>query len=280
MIAWHIAKLWARAPRTRWPLCRKIAAVAALLGAVAGLAFWRLLPRDLFRAPLSYVIEARDGTLLSARIAADGQWRFPPGRDVPEKFRRALVVFEDKRFFRHSGIDGLAIARAARLNLAAGEVVSGGSTLTMQVARLSRADRERRTLGVKVFEALLALRLETAYSKDELLSLYAAHAPFGGNVVGLEAAAWRYFGREPATLSWAESATLAVLPNNPALVHLKRNRPKLQARRDFLLRRLHEAGELSALDLGPWPPSPTTCPTSRRTCSTRCAPRIPAAIAW
>jgi penicillin-binding protein 1C len=235
-----------------WPLRRRIAAGAVVFGVVAGLAYWLLLPRVLFTAPLSYVIEARDGTLLSARIAADGQWRFPPGNDVPRKFGRALVVFEDKRFFEHSGIDGFAIARAAKLNLQAGEVVSGGSTLTMQLARLSRAQLgkgEDRRWSAKIAEALLALRLETAHSKQELLGLYAAHAPFGGNVVGLEAASWRYFGRDPETLSWAEAATLAVLPNNPALVHLKRNRAKLQSRRDFLLHRLHEAGDLSALDL-------------------------------
>ena len=232
----------------RWPLRRRIAAAGALAGLVLGLAFWLMLPDSLFRAPLSYVIEARDGTLLSARIAADGQWRFPPGQEVPEKFRRALLVFEDKRFEKHSGIDGLAIARAIRLNVDAGRVVSGGSTLTMQLARLSRGS-EHRNLRTKLVEGLLALRLEAGYSKDELLGLYAANAPFGGNVVGLEAASWRYFGREPAALSWAESATLAVLPNNPALVHLKRNRPRLQAKRDFLLRRLHESGDLAALDL-------------------------------
>ncbi|MES1264682.1 MAG: transglycosylase domain-containing protein, partial [Variovorax sp.] len=194
------------------------------------------------------MVEARDGTLLSARIADDGQWRFPPGKEVPEKFRRALIVFEDKRFEQHSGLDGLAIARAMRLNLAAGHVVSGGSTLTMQLARLSRHGEDR-TLRAKLAEALLALRLETAYDKRELLSLYAANAPFGGNVVGLEAASWRYFGRDPAALSWAEAATLAVLPNNPALVHLKRNRARLQAKRDFLLRRLRDAGDLGPLDL-------------------------------
>ena len=233
---------------SRWPVHRRVAAAFAALGLLLALAHWLLLPRELFKTPLSRVVEARDGTLLSARIAADGQWRFPPGRQVPVKFRRALIVFEDKRFERHSGIDGLAIARAMRLNFRAGRVVSGGSTLTMQLARLSRADDDR-DLGAKILEAWLALRLETAFDKNEILRLYAAHAPFGGNVVGLEAASWRYFGRDPATLSWAEAATLAVLPNNPALVHLKRNRERLQAKRDFLLRRLHESGDLSSLDL-------------------------------
>jgi penicillin-binding protein 1C len=223
--------------------------LAALFACVAaGALFWRLLPQRLFEAPLSYVLEARDGTLLGARIASDGQWRFPPRSEVPPKFRRALLVFEDKRFERHSGVDGLAIARAMRLNLRAGRVVSGGSTLTMQLARLSRG-REQRDLSAKLAEALLALRIEVSHDKNEILALYAGHAPFGGNVVGLEAAAWRYFGRDPHNLSWAEAATLAVLPNNPALVHLARNRGRLQARRDFVLQRLHAAGDLTALDL-------------------------------
>ncbi len=222
-----------------------LAAGALLAGCCA---FWRLLPEPLFAAPLSYVIEARDGTLLGARIASDGQWRFPPVAEVPRKFRRAIVIYEDKRFERHPGVDPLAIARAARLNLRAGRVISGGSTLTMQVARLARADRHR-GWRQKLLESLLALRIELSSDKDGILALYAAHAPFGGNVVGLEAAAWRYFGRAPEQLSWAETATLAVLPNNPALVHLKRNRQRLQAKRDSLLRRLHAAGDLDALAL-------------------------------
>jgi len=227
---------------------RRVLAAVVLCACAAAIGFWAMLPAALFDAPESYVLEARDGTLLSARIASDGQWRFPPQATVPRKFRRALLVFEDKRFEQHSGVDGLAIARALRLNLEAGRVVSGGSTITMQLARLSR-DGKKRSLANKAAEALLALRIEASFGKDEILALYAGHAPFGGNVVGLEAAAWRYFGRDPETLSWAEVATLAVLPNNPALVHLARNRERLREKRDFLLRRLHEAGDLTALDL-------------------------------
>ncbi|MEO8062043.1 MAG: penicillin-binding protein 1C [Pseudomonadota bacterium] len=229
--------------------------VFAALGAAtlcAGIAFWRMLPDPLFAAPQSYLVEARDGTLLSARIASDGQWRFPPAATVPGKFERALLLFEDKRFARHPGVDALAMARALRLNVGAGHVVSGGSTLTMQVARLSRGVSGRgdgRTYGAKALEALLALRIEMRFSKPQILALYSANAPFGGNVVGLEAAAWRYFGRAPADLSWAEAATLAVLPNNPALVNVGRSRARLQDKRDRLLRRLHAAGAFTALDL-------------------------------
>jgi penicillin-binding protein 1C len=230
------------------PRTRRILAAVVAVACAAGVAFWAMLPEKLFAAPESYVLEARDGSLLSARISSDGQWRFPARSTVPEKFRRALLTFEDKRFYEHSGIDGLAIARALRINARAGRVVSGGSTITMQLARLSR-DEKQRNLSNKLAEALLALRIEVSYSKDQILAMYAANAPFGGNVVGLEAAAWRYFGRDPETLSWAEAATLAVLPNNPSLVRLNRNRERLKARRDFLLHSLHQAGDLSALDL-------------------------------
>jgi penicillin-binding protein 1C len=220
-------------------------AVAIAIAATIGL--WRSLPSPLFADPLSTIVLARDGSLLGARIADDGQWRFPPADTIPDKYRRALIAFEDRRFDMHPGVDPLALARAVRSNIAQGRVVSGGSTLSMQVVRLSRGERSRGYVD-KAIEALLALRLELQYSKNEIAALHAGHAPFGGNVVGLEAAAWRYFGREPAQLSWAEACTLAVLPNSPALIHPGRNRTKLQDKRDRLLRRLYDEGRLSAID--------------------------------
>lgn len=210
--------------------------------------FWFCLPEPLFTAPNATIALARDGALLGARIADDGQWRFPAGGAVPEKFKIALVNYEDRRFFYHPGIDPLAIGRALRLNLAQQRIVSGASTLSMQTIRLAR-NAAQRDLPNKLIEMILALRLELRYSKQDILELYAAHAPFGGNVVGLEAAAWRYFGRAPDKLSWAEICTLAVLPNSPALIHPGRNRSRLQEKRDSLLDKLHLAGHLSALDL-------------------------------
>ena len=242
---------------------RRRALIAAACAAAA-LGAWRALPEPLFEEPLSTVVLARDGSLLGARIAADGQWRFPPGDKLPEKFRHAIVAYEDKRFERHPGVDPLALARAVRLNLKHGRVVSGGSTLTMQVVRLARGERSR-GFADKAIEALAALRLELAHPKEEILALHAAHAPFGGNVVGLEAAAWRYFGRDPQHLSWAEACTLAVLPNNPALIHPARNRAQLQEKRDRLLRRLYDAGRMGSLDLElalrePLPAEPVALP--------------------
>lgn len=202
--------------------------------------------RPLFNDPYSIVLLDRRGRLLGAAVAADQQWRFPPLERVPDKFTRALICAEDHRFYRHPGVDPLAAGRALWQNVRSGRVVSGASTLTMQVIRLARKGRSR-TLGEKAVEALMALRLETLLDKPRILALYATHAPFGGNVVGLPAAAWRYFGRPPEDLSWSEAAFLAVLPNSPGMVHPGKNRRLLRERRDRLLTRLQEVGVIDAL---------------------------------
>lgn len=239
------------------------ASIFILLAATAA-GYALLLPRPLFEAPYSTVLYARGGELLGAKVAADGQWRFPPGDALPRKYARAVVEYEDRRFYRHAGVSLPSIVRAARQNYAAGEVVSGGSTLTMQLVRLSRGNPPR-TVGEKLREMLIATRIEWSYTKEEILSLYAAHAPFGGNVVGIEAAAWRYFGHAPDQLSWAEAATLAVLPNSPALIHPGRGRQALRAKRDQLLRHLLQAGALDSTDyaaalIEPLPDAPEPLP--------------------
>lgn len=201
------------------------------------------LPRTLFKMPLATVIEDAKGNLLSARIAQDGQWRFPSTDRLPEKFQVCVRVFEDRRFWNHPGVDFRALARAFRQNVRAGRIVSGASTINMQVIRLSRGNPSR-SLGQKILEILLAIRLEVAYPKAKILQLWADNAPFGGNVVGLEAASWRYYGKASALLSWAEAATLAVLPNSPALIHPGRNRAALEEKRNRLLAHLLTLGEL------------------------------------
>jgi penicillin-binding protein 1C len=206
------------------------------------------LPRTLFRAPYSTVVESKEGRLLSARIAQDGQWRFPPVKKVPEKFKKALITYEDKRFFYHWGVDPVAMGRALFQNIKKKTVTSGGSTISMQVLRMSRGEKKR-TIGNKLIESVLATRLEFRYSKESILALYASNAPFGGNVVGIEAASWRYFGRPAEELSWAEAATLAVLPNAPALIHISKNRDKLKVKRDNLLHKLHTKGIISDIEL-------------------------------
>ena len=213
--------------------------------AVILLAYLFCLPRNLFKDTVySTVVESAEGELLGARIAEDGQWRFPPCDTVPERFATALVQFEDRHFRWHPGVNPVAMGRALVQNLRSGHVVSGGSTITMQVIRLSR--QKERTVKQKLIESILATRLELRYSKRRILALYASHAPFGGNVVGLEAAAWRYFGRPASELSWAEAATLAVLPNAPATLHLSKGRDELLAKRNRLLKRLLEHGDISA----------------------------------
>lgn len=235
-----------------------------LLALVCGALLFFLVPVPSFDAPRSDVLLARDRRLLAASVARDEQWRFPDPEVLPERYLAALVQFEDRRFYRHIGVDPLALMRATRDNLASGEVVSGASTLTMQVVRLSRGNPPR-TLPEKLLEMILALRLEAACSKEEILALYASHAPFGGNTVGLEAASFRYFGRPPGALSWGEAATLAVLPNAPSLAHPGRGRQLLREKRDRLLERLSQAGLLSPQDAAlakeePLPDAPLPVP--------------------
>ena len=205
------------------------------------------LPAKLFKAPLSATLQSADGTLLGARISDEGQWYFPPAKSVPDKFAKCIVCYEDKRFWWHPGIDFLSVGRAIRQNFSRGEVVSGASTLTMQVIRLSRPQAPR-NIPEKLLEAVMATRLELRHSKKKILLLYASNAPFGGNVVGIEAAAWRYFGRPADQLSWAESAMLAVLPNSPALIHPGRNRERLLEKRNFLLDKLYAQGVIDELE--------------------------------
>lgn len=201
--------------------------------------YWKLLPDPLFKDPVSVVLEDKDGKLLSAKIAEDEQWRFPHNSVVPEKFVKLITTFEDKRFFYHFGVDPFAALRALKYNLSESRVVSGASTISMQVIRLARKGQERDIIE-KIIEAFLAVRMEVSHTKNEIISLYASNAPFGGNVVGLDAASWRYFGRDPEKLSWAETAMLAVLPNNPALIHPGRNRTQLKKKRDSLLKKIFD----------------------------------------
>jgi penicillin-binding protein 1C len=223
---------------------KRVIAASSLVIALL-LVFLFSLRGRLFQDPYSTVLKAKDGELLSATIARDGQWRFPEVASVPRKFSEALVTFEDKRFYRHYGVDVLALGRAFRDNVVDRRVVSGGSTITMQVIRLSRKGKPR-SFFQKILEIGLATRLEFGYSKQEILSLYASHAPFGGNVVGLEAACWRYFGRAPDQLSWGEATLLAVLPNAPSLMHPGKNRDQLRAKRDHLLDKLVAAGKVDS----------------------------------
>ncbi|MBX2812115.1 MAG: penicillin-binding protein 1C [Myxococcales bacterium] len=236
--------------------------LAVLIVAVLTIGFY-LLPIRLPQGTYSRVLLDRDNKLLGAEVAHDDeQWRFPPIHHIAPKYKKSLLTFEDRWFYQHPGVNLSSILRAFWSNLRAGKVVSGASTITMQVVRMARKNPPR-TLVEKMWEILLAFRLEWAFSKDELLIAYASHAPFGGNTVGLQAAAWRYFKRSASELSWAEAATLAVLPNSPSLIHPGRRRNKLKNKRDRLLRKLGQLGHLSPVALKmalieplPQPPGP------------------------
>ena len=197
------------------------------------------LPKDLFKDPTATVITSKKNQLLGAQIASDGQWRFPHNDSIPEKFKICIVQFEDEYFYKHPGFNPVSIFKALKDNISSGEVKRGGSTLTQQVIRLSRKGQSR-TYFEKVKEIILASRLELRDSKETILAYYSSNAPFGGNVVGLDAAAWRYFNRDPHQLSWAESATLAVLPNAPSLIYPGKNQERLLEKRNRLLKKLLE----------------------------------------
>lgn len=201
------------------------------------IAYFFCLPKHLFNDPSATVITSNKNELLGALIADDGQWRFPENDSVPNKFKMCIIAFEDDYFYKHPGFNPISIFKALKENIDSGEIKRGGSTITQQVIRLSRKGKKR-TYWEKCIEIVLATRLEFRHNKDEILALYASHAPFGGNVVGLDAASWRYFNRNSEELSWAESATLAVLPNAPSLIYPGKNQTKLLNKRNRLLKKL------------------------------------------
>ncbi|TMM59199.1 penicillin-binding protein 1C [Maribacter algarum] len=225
------------------------------------IAYYYCLPKELFKTPTATVVESRQGTLIGAKIADDGQWRFPVIDSVPRKFETCLLQFEDAYFYKHFGFNPVSMAKAIGSNISAGKTVRGGSTLTQQVVRLSR--NQNRSYFEKLIELILATRLEFRHSKEDILKLYASHAPYGGNVVGLDVASWRYFGLQPHQLSWAESATLAVLPNAPSLIYPGKNQQRLLDKRNRLLKKLlaekyidsttYHLALLEALPLKPYP---------------------------
>lgn len=191
------------------------------------------------------VVLARDGTPLRAFPDADGIWRYPVRIDqVSPLYLDAVLTYEDRWFRRHPGVNPLALARAALQRLRYGRTVSGGSTLTMQVARI--IDPHARSAGGKLQQILRALQLEAHLSKDEILTLYLNHAPFGGTIQGVEAASWAYLGKPARHLSHAEAALLAVLPQAPSRLRPDRNAAAAQRSRDKLLLRMQQQGRWDA----------------------------------
>ncbi len=206
------------------------------------------LPSPIFNTPHTTTLYANNGQLLSAAIADDQQWRFPTSDSIPYKFRTALRMYEDEYFYYHLGVNPISIGRAILQNIKAGKVISGGSTLTMQTIRMAYGNKQR-TYVQKLIEVFAAIKMELFYSKSEILKTYADNAPFGGNIVGISAASYRYFGRAPHLLSWAETASLAVLPNDPASIYPGKNEIEYLKKRNRLLKKLYTKGIIDEDDL-------------------------------
>ncbi|ADK84544.1 penicillin-binding protein 1C [Desulfarculus baarsii DSM 2075] len=264
----------------------------ALATALLPLALWGVialwpgqLPAEGYGPAKDRLILAADGQILAQLanpLTRQGPWT--PTSEITPLLRAALIAAEDRRFYAHPGVDPLALGRAAWQWLRAGRVVSGGSTISMQLARLLRP--QRRTLAAKLDEAATALWLEARLGKDEILGQYLNRAPFGGPLVGVGAASRLLLGKAPQRLAPHEAALLAALPKNPSGLLAKSQRPRLKARRDAILRAMAQAGVLdraalaralaAPVEVGAPPPRPSA-PHFARALARRLPPDAPAA---
>jgi penicillin-binding protein 1C len=224
--------------------------ICAAMIAVTGYGAWWIKSlgpaRGIASVELSTQVVDRNGRLLRAYATPEGRWRLPVKvSEVNPRFVEMLLAYEDRRFREHAGVDPLAMARAAWQWLTNGRVISGGSTLTMQVARLLEP-RPDRTLGAKLLQIVRAVQLERRLRKDEVLALYLTLAPYGGNLEGVRAASLAYFGKEPRRLSLAESALLVALPQSPEQRRPDRSTAAAQQARDRVLDRVAQAGLIPA----------------------------------
>ncbi|MBR1193483.1 penicillin-binding protein 1C [Bradyrhizobium sp. AUGA SZCCT0160] len=231
-------------PKGRWRRIRKAAAISAVVslmtvGAFAGwVASLGPLPLEQARKVSTSIID-RNGKLLRAYAMADGRWRLPVDAKtgVDPGYLKLLLAYEDRRFHSHRGVDPLALGRAALQLITRGHIVSGGSTITMQLARLMEPRRER-SVYAKLRQMVRAIQIERQLNKDQILDLYLALAPFGGNLEGVRAASIAYFGKEPKRLSLAEAALLVALPQSPETRRLDRHPEVARAARDRVLERM------------------------------------------
>jgi len=238
----------------RWRRIKRAAAASAALGVIVVGAFaaWvvSLGPLPLAQArQVSTTIVDRNGKLLRAYAMADGRWRLPVDAKtgVDPGYLKLLLTYEDRRFRFHAGVDPFALGRAAFQLVTRGHIVSGGSTITMQLARLMEPRRER-SVYAKLCQVVRALEIERQLTKDQILDLYLALAPYGGNLEGIRAASIAYFGKEPKRLSLAESALLVALPQSPETRRVDRYPDVARAARDRVLDRMVEDGRVSDED--------------------------------
>ncbi len=242
----HSGRRWRRSARAA--AC--LAAAFLVMGALFAAWVVSLGPLPLAQArEVSTTIVDRNGKLLRAYAMADGRWRLPveARSGVDPTYQKLLLAYEDRRFRSHRGVDPLALSRAAFQFLTRGHIVSGGSTITMQLARLMEPRRER-SIYAKVRQIVRAIEIERQMNKEQILDLYLAMAPFGGNLEGVRAASIGYFGKEPKRLSLAESALLVALPQSPETRRLDRYPDAARAARDRVLDRMVEDGIVSDED--------------------------------
>ncbi|MCV3418917.1 penicillin-binding protein 1C [Campylobacter lari] len=206
-----------------------------------GLVYFSFDSKDLFKGTYSKVLLDKNKKILSVFLDSNEQWHLE-SEFIPQKLRSAVLLYEDKNFYSHYGVDFLALIRAFKNNLFSNKR-SGASTISMQTIKL--LEQNRRTYFNKFNEIIKAFALESAYEKDEILKLYLNNAPYGGNLVGIASAGLFYFEKDLKNLTWSEAALLAVLPNNPGLINLEKNKDKLLKKRNALLDRLFEKGYFS-----------------------------------
>src|SRR3954470_9406062 len=238
----------------RWRWIRKAAAISAVGGLIAagsfsaGVVLLGPLPLEEARKVSTTIVD-RNGKLLRAYAMADGRWRLPVDvkTGVDPTYLKLLRDYEDRRFYSHAGVDPLALGRAAFQLITRGHIVSGGSTITMQLARLMEP-RHERSVYAKLQQIVRALEIERRLNKEQILDLYLALAPFGGNLEGVRAASIAYFGKEPKRLSLAESALLVALPQSPERRRLDRYPQAAHDARNRVLDRMVEDGVLSQDD--------------------------------
>jgi len=238
----------------RWQRIKLAAAALAVAGLISAGVFtsWviSLGPLPLAQArQVSPTVVDRHGKLLRAYAMADGRWRLPVDAEtnVDPGYLKLLFAYEDKRFYTHHGIDPLALGRAALQLSTRGRIVSGGSTITMQLARLMEP-RHERSLSAKLRQMVRAVEIERQLTKDQILNLYLALAPYGGNLEGIRSASIAYFGKEPKRLSLAEAALLVALPQSPENRRLDRHPDVARTARDRVLDRMVEDGQVSSED--------------------------------
>ncbi len=218
-------------------------ALFAAVGALLILFDWIPVPPVSSVFHYGTLILDEQGAPLQMFLSSGDEWCLSPdGRPVPDKLKKAVLLYEDRHFYHHPGINPVSVFRALVQNATSGKVESGASTITMQVARLLKP--KKRTVQNKLLEMIQALKLEMVHSKDEILSLYLDHAPYGANIRGYRAASLRYFGKEASELTWSEAAILAVIPNAPGVYSPVGDPGLLRAKRDLLLKRLLREGVL------------------------------------